>query len=55
MFLDRAAALDRGAGRPREVQGLRNGLHTGPIESEQVFSRTPSETEQQETKSEFPF
>ena len=44
-FLDRAAArptegsprrrtLDRGAGSPRGVQGIRTGLHTGPIESE---------------------
>ena len=33
-FLDRAAALDHSAGRPRGVEGLRTRLHTGPIESE---------------------
>jgi hypothetical protein len=34
VFLDRAVAFDHGAGRPRGVQALRMGLHTGPIESE---------------------
>jgi hypothetical protein len=34
VFLDRFAAFDREAGRPRGVQGLMAGLHTGPIESE---------------------
>jgi len=34
VFLDRFAAFDREAGRPRGVQGFMAGLHTGPIESE---------------------
>ena len=33
VFLDRLTALNRQAGRPREVQALPE-LHTGPIESE---------------------